>query len=446
MNDYFPLAETAVNRCRTKGATDAEVYIEHGDDFSVFVCEGSIESLKQSAFKGLGLRVFLGDKSGFAFTNDFSKPSIESIVDAAFHFSQLSDVDVCNKLPAKVPDRYSDLELFDPCLQNISAEDKIALTRSLEAMALAKDRRIIRTEGAGFFSSSSTIHFVSSKGSHGSYPATLAGISVSPVAESNGDRISESWYSYDRFFDKVETPDQVAAIAVKRTLRLIGARKIRTTKADIILEPSCGISFLSSFFSLINGDNVNRGLSVLRNDLGKQIAPDFVTIVDDGQLRGRIGSRPFDGEGIATARHVVVEKGVMKKFLYDTKAGLRAGVESTGHARRRYDSDITIGSNNFFVAAGLSSPEEIIKKTDRGLWVTKLMGFGFDPVSGMFSYGAAGVWIEQGYLAYPVHEVVIASDIKHMLANIQEVGNDLRFRGPVACPTLKISDVTIAGS
>lgn len=446
MSDYLSLAESVVKLCRSRGASEAEVYIENGEEFSVNVRNGSIESLKESTFKGLGLRLFLENKTGFSYTTDFSAPVIESIIQTALHLAKLSDSDEHNVLPEIVPSVYPDLDLFDPHLQKISTEEKIAAAQSLEIKVFEKDPRIIHTEGAGFSSASSTIHFFNSKGGSGSYSSTVSGMFVSPVAETRGTRTNDSWYSYSRFFDELDSPDQVAATAVERVVRLLSARKIQTTKADVIFEPSCGVTFLSSFFSLINGDHVNRGLSLLKDNLGEKIAPDFVTIVDDGKLRRKLGSRPFDGEGTVTSRQVVVEKGVLKSFLYDTKAALTAGVVSTGNAHRSYDSEITIGANNFFMEKGDYSPHKIIADTARGLLVTQLMGFGFDPVSGMFSYGAAGLWIENGVLTYPVHEVVIASNIKDMLMNIQAVGNDLVFRGSIACPTLKISGLTIGGN
>ncbi|MBL7993838.1 TldD/PmbA family protein [bacterium] len=431
---------------RIRGASHTEVYIENGEEFSVHVRNGSIESLKQSSFKGLGLRVFLGNKTGFSFTTDFSKPAIESIIDAACSLADLSDADEHNVLPRAVLSRYVDLELFDSQVEDMGPDEKILLAKSLEQKVSEKDSRITHTEGAGFTNTTSYIHILNSRGSLGSYSMTLSGMSVSPVAEWNGARTNETWYSYDRFFDKLDSPDKIAAVAAERTVRLLGARKIQTTQSDVILEPSCGVTFLSSFFSLINGDHVNRELSFLKDEIGKQIASDFLTIIDDGSLRGKLGSRPFDGEGVPTSRQVIVENGVLKKFLYDTKAALTAGTESTGHAHRRYDSEITIGANNLFVEKGTETPEEIIQKTGRGLLITKLMGFGFDPVSGVFSYGASGLWIDHGSPVYPVHEVVVASNMKDMLKNIISVGNDLEFRGPLACPTLKIADMTISGN
>lgn len=445
MNSYLTLAESSLHYSRKSGATHADVYIQHGETFSVQVINGSIESLTQSFYKGLGLRVFIGNKTGFSFTTDFSQSAVESMIHEALELAKLSDADAFNVLPDKILSGYPELKLFDPQIQNIRAEDKIALARSLEEKVLQKDPRIRRTEGASFSNSNLTIHLLNSKGSSGSFTSSLAGMSVSPVAEENGIKSSESAYHYNRFFDKLDDPDTIAVRAAERTVRLLGARKIKTTQADIVLDPSCGVTFLSGFFSLINGDQVNRGLSCLKESIGKRIAPDFVTIVDNGSLPSMIGSRPFDGEGIGTSRQVVVGNGVLKKFLFDTKAALRAGADSTGHAHRAYDSEITIGVHNFYMEGGPLSPEQIISETSRGLWVTKLMGFGFDPVSGMFSFGAAGLWIEKGSLTYPVHEIVIAANMRDMLMHIRAVGNDLEFRSSISCPTLKISDVTIGG-
>lgn len=446
MNDHASLAESALQRCIRKGATDAEIYVQHGDTFFVTILNREIEKISQSSFTGLGIRAFIGQQIGFASINDLSVSSVDAAVDASVRLAKISDKDDANILPEIIPNKFHDLNLFDPQLQTISAEAKIALARSAEKKSFEMDNRIRSCDGAGFSSHSITTEIYQSNGSSASYSETLAGFYVSPVAEASGSRVSDGWHSFDRFFQKLDFPEAVSAKAVARAVRLLGAKKIKTTRADIILDPGCGVTFLSDFFSLIHGDHVNRGLSFLHNDLGKKIAPDCVSIVDDGAMIGRIGSRPFDGEGIAAIRNTVVEKGVLKTFLYDTKAARRAHTTSTGNAQRSYDSEITIGPTNFFLEPGNTSPEQMIRETGRGLWVTKLMGFGFDPTTGQFSYGCSGLWIENGEAAYPVHEAVIAANMRDMLRGIQSVGNDLEFRGVIACPTLKIAGVTIGGN
>lgn len=445
-NDYLSLAESAVTRSIKRGADQADVYFQFGEEFSVEFRGGSIESLKKSFFKGLGLRVFVGKKTGFTYSTDLSPTVIESLIGTALNLAKLSDPDEGNILPVSVTQGFLDLGLFDAGLRGIGMDQKISLAQTLEKKALALDPRITHTDGAGVTSFSSTICYHNSSHSSGSYASTMAGLYVLPVAQAGGIRNGGNWHSFDRFFDRLESVDHVAMRAVDRAVHLLGARKIKTTKADVILDPASGVTFLSSFFSLVDGDRVNRGLTFLKNDLGKKIAPDFVSITDDGLLIGKMGSRPFDGEGVPTSRIAVVENGLLKNFLYDTKAAQRAGTISTGHAHRSYDSEITIGPNNFFMEKGNTPPETMIKETSKGLLVTKLMGFGFEPVTGTFSFGAAGIWIENGELAYPVHEVVIASNMRDMLMNIQSVGNDLEFRSSIACPTLKISDITIGGN
>lgn len=444
-NDYLSLAESAVTRSIKRGADQAEVYLQHGEEFSVEVRSGSIESLKKSFFKGLGLRVITGKRTGFSYSTDLSPAAINSIIDTALYLAKLSDPDDGNILPVSILRGLPDLGLYDHGLQDVGMDRKITLARSLEKKVLALDSRITHTDGAGFTSRISTICYYNSNHNSGSYASTLSGMYVSPVAQAGGAKNGGYWQSFDRFFDRLESADQVAERAVHRAVHLLYAKKIKTTKADVIIDPFCGITLLASFFSLMDGDRVNRGLSFLKNDLGKKIAPDFISITDDGLLKGRLGSRPFDDEGITTAKMPVVENGVLKNFLYDSKAAQRTGKISTGHAHRTYDSEITIGPNNFFIEKGNTSPDMMIRETRKGLLVTKLMGFGFDPVTGTFSYGAAGIWIENGELTYPVHEVVIASHMRDMLMNIQSVGNDLEFRGPIACPTLKISDIAIGG-
>ncbi len=445
MNDHSYLAETTLRRCLRKGASHAEVFLQSGRTFSVDIFNQNIERLSFSDFTGIGLRTFIGSRVGMASGTDLSVSSLDTLIDAAIRMAKITAKDDGNRLPDLQSVNRAELEIFDPQTESLSAEKGIDVARSAEKRLFELDERIRSSDGAVFFSKTITTEIYNSTGLSGAYPATIAGLHVSPVGELEEVRSSLSRYSYDRFFSRLPSPERLAEEAVTRTVRLLGARKIATTRADLILDPSCGVVFLSDFFSLIHGDHVNRGSSCLKNDLGVTIAPEYLSITDDGTLRGRTGSRPFDDEGVPSERIAVVENGVLKRFLYDTKAARTAGTDSTGHAHRRHDSEITIGPNNFYIENGSVSPDNIISETRRGLYVLKLLGFDFDSNTGRFSYGASGVWVESGQMVFPVHEVVITANMKDMLGRIVSVGNDLEFRGHLACPTLRIADITIGG-
>jgi PmbA protein len=234
--------------------------------------------------------------------------------------------------------------------------------------------------------------------------------------------------------------------AAKRTVRRLGARKIATRKAPVVFDQEMSASLLGNLCSAASGYALYKGTSFLIGQLGKKLAPDFVTVYDDGRMAGGLGSRPFDGEGLATRKTTVVERGVLTSYLLDSYSGRKLGLASTGNASRGVGENPSVGPTNFYLVPGTMSPTEIIRSVRAGLYVTELIGFGVNMVTGDYSRGAAGFWIENGELAYPVEEITIAGNLKTMLADIELVGNDLEFRGRIASPTIKIREMTIAGN
>jgi PmbA protein len=254
------------------------------------------------------------------------------------------------------------------------------------------------------------------------------------------------WYAVQRQFSRLESPESVGREAARRAVRRLGARKLSTRRAPVIFDPETAGSLLGNLCSAVSGHALYKGASFLIGQLGTRLAPEFVTIYDDGRRPGGLGSRPFDGEGLPTRKTTVVDSGVLTSYLLDTYSGRKLGLASTGNASRAVGESPSAGPTNFYLVPGAASPEEIIRSVRGGLYVTELIGFGVNMVTGDYSRGAAGQWIENGELAYPVEEITIAGNLKHMLANIETVGSDLEFRGRIASPTMKIREMMIAGN
>jgi len=446
-SDYKQLAVDMLAQAKKKGATEADVVIADGENFSVQVRLSTVDRLTKAREKRLGLRVFFGKRSASAATSDFSSDSLERVVADTCSLASAVAEDEVSGLPAEnlLARDQPDLDLYDQA--TLSTEQQIELARRAEAAALAEDSRITNSEGADFNSSAGRVILGNSHGFLGEYRSSNFSVSVSPVAsEPGGGMQRDSWYAVQRKFARLASPESVGREAAKRTVRRLGARKITTRKAPVVFDQEMAASLLGNLCSAASGYSLYKGTSFLIGQLGKKLAPDFVTVYDDGRMAGGLGSRPFDGEGLATRKTMVVERGVLTSFLLDSYSGRKLGLASTGNASRGIGENPSVGPTNFYLVPGTVSPTEIIRSVREGLYVTELIGFGVNMVTGDYSRGAAGFWIENGELAYPVEEITIAGNLTTMFADIESVGNDLEFRGRIASPTLKIREMTIAGN
>src|SRR5208282_575135 len=271
-------------------------------------------------------------------------------------------------------------------------------------------------------------------------------VAAIPIAQpEDGAMQRDYWYSVARTLSKLDPPEKVGKIAAERTLRRLNARKAKTAQVPIIFDPMVATSILEHIFEGVNGDSVYRGASFLAGKLGQKIAGANVTIIDDGTIPGGFGTSPFDGEGVPTRRTVVIENGVLKSYLLNTYTAKKLGLQTTGNASRSLAGTPGIGPGNFFLKAGAKSMQEIIGEIKEGLFVTEFLGFGVNLVTGDFSRGASGLWIENGELTFPVEEITVAGNLKDMLFNVEEIGKDLQFRAAIASPTLRIDGMTVAG-
>jgi PmbA protein len=317
---------------------------------------------------------------------------------------------------------------------------------------MAADKRITNSDGGSFDASTGRRALANSRGFVGGYRASYAGVSAAPLAmDENGQMQRDGWWSSARSFADLESPEAVGAEAARRTVRRLGARRVPTQRVPIVFAPETARGLIGSVFEAASGDAIWRGASFLAGKLGESIAAANVTIVDDNLMllpsgSGGFGTSPFDGEGLPSRRTVVVENGVLRSYLLNTYTARKLGMKSTHNASRGLAGAPGVGAGNLFLVPGTLSPEQIIGDVKAGLYVTSLMGFGVNTVTGDYSRGATGLWIENGQLTHAVEEVTIAGNLGEMLRGVAAIGNDLVFRGSVASPTLRIDGMTIAGS
>jgi PmbA protein len=448
MNDLRTIASDVVARAMQAGATAAEAVVREGSEFSTVVRLGEVETLKESGARSMGLRAFMGKRAASTYTSDFSHEGIDRLVSGAVALARVTSEDPFSGLPdpKELGSLPQDLDLYYEDVYSLSTADRIEYARRAEGSAIAVDSRIKNSDGGSFDAAVGRKVLANSLGFVGEYQRSYCSVSAVPIAQnSDGAMQRDYWYSAARSLKKLETPEEVGKEAARRTLRRLGARKVPTTKVPVVFDPLVSRTIVEHVFEGANGDAVYRGASFFAGKLGEKIAGDNVTVVDDGTMVGGFGTSPFDGEGIPTRRTVVIENGVLKAYLLNTYTAKKLGMKTTGNASRGLAGNPGIGAGNFYLEPGKKTPQEIIAGVKNGFYVTEFLGFGVNLVTGDFSRGASGIWIENGELTYPVEEVTVAGNLKEMFKSITEIGNDLEWRSSVAAPTFRIDGLTIAG-
>jgi PmbA protein len=446
--DLRDIATGVVARAMKSGATAAEAIAREGTEFSTVVRMGQVETLKEAGSRGLGLRVFLGQRAASTYSSDFTREGIDRLVQGALELAKVTSEDPCAGLPeaAQVGAVPGDLQLYFDDVYSLPPEERIDYARRAERAALDTDPRLTNSEGGSFDASTGHKVLANSLGFVGESRSSYCSIAAIPIAQGgDGAMQRDYWFSVARTLRKLESPESVGKEAARRTLRRLGARKVASIQVPVVLDPLVAGSILDNIFDAVNGNAVYRQSSFLAGRLGEKIAGGNVTLVDDGVMPGGFGTSPFDGEGVPSQRTLVIENGVLKSYLLNTYAARKLGLKTTGNASRGLTGNPGIGSGNFFLQPGARTPQKIIGGIKNGFYVTEFLGFGVNLVTGDFSRGASGLWIENGELTFPVEEVTVAGNLKDMLTNISEIGNDLEFRGSTACPTLRIDGMTIAG-
>jgi PmbA protein len=434
-------------RARAHGATEADGFLIEEQHFSASVRLGQVDTVKHSREQRLSLRVFAGRASAAASTSDLSRGSLERVVDEATALARVTAEDPHAGLPepATLIGAVPDLELQEPSDDEPTPEAKIELARRAEAAALETDPRITNSEGAEYWDRRARYVYATSHGFASGYVTTALGLSVSPVASANGEMQRDSWYSATRHRAALEDPAAVGRTAARRALRRLGGRKVDTVQVPVVFDPDTAASLVRAIAGAASGPSLYRRASFLLDRLGQRIAARSVTIVDDGRIPRALGSRPFDGEGLATAPTVVVGEGVLESYLLDTYSARKLGLRSTHHASRD-GSGVGVSTTNLMLKAGPTPPEELIRSVKNGLYVTELIGFGVNGVTGDYSRGAVGLWIENGELTYPVEEITVAGNLLEMFEAIEGIGNDLVLRDRTVSPTLLVGRMVVAGN
>ncbi|QDE67659.1 PmbA [Myxococcus xanthus] len=446
--DYQQLAKRIVQRARRKGARQAEAFLEVGRQSSVRVHQGQIEDLTQSTSKGVGVRVVLKDRLGFAYTSDFEPSAVDHIVDQALKLAEFSAPSKLNGLPSgKDLGRFGDTGLlFDTKVAELPGDWKIKTALEVEKAARAEDSRIIAFNGVGAGDYVSEVYMASTEGATGAYSGTYVYLYAAPVASDGNGLQTGYWMDYRRFLDDLDGPESIGREATRRAVRMLGAKRVKTQQVPVLFDPQVAASFVSDVARAADGNVVYQKASLLAPLLGKRLAGAHVTLVDDGLMPRGLATAPFDGEGVPTRRTPIIEQGVLKSFLYDAFTARKAKARTTGNASRSYNGLPSIGTSNLYLEAGTKSPEELLREVDSGFYVTALLGHGTDPVTGELSAGANGLWIEKGELTHPVQEVTVAGNLLQMLKDLDGVGSDLQFRsGAVGAPTVRFRQLTVSG-
>ena len=448
--DPQALLAYALDVARSEGATAADALFVTGRSTSVSVRLGEIETVQQSRDKGVGVRVFLGERSATTSTSDLSRDAIRALIARTVAAARVTAEDPFASLPD--PALFADpptpiaLELFDPAVAAFDAERAIALARATERAALDADPRLTNSEGAEMSWGDSAVHFANSLGVYRARASTTASLWTVPIAVDGDDKQRDSWWSSARHLADLDAPDRIGAEAARRALRRLGARKPATCQVPVLFEAPVASGLLGAFAGAINGSALYHDASYLCGQLGARLAPELVNIIDNPHLPRAPGSREFDAEGIATRPLTVMDRGVLASWLLDTYTGKKLGLPTTRGARRGLTSAPAPGSSNLWMGNGDRPLAALIAEMRRGLLVTETFGFGVNTVTGDYSQGVVGWWIEDGALAYPVHELTIASTLPRMWASIDALADDRDPRRATSAPSLRVAEMTIAGS
>ncbi len=435
------LAQSLVALGKAKGADEVEISILDSHEFSVDVRLGKIENLVEAGSRSLGLRVIKDKKTAFASSSDLSQETLEHLVKNAIKRAILASPDEFSGLPSPSKKKIDipSLKLFDPEIPNLDSEKKISLAKETEKIAL-EDKRITNSHGASFETREIRVIFANSNGFLEEYEQTFCGLSLGLLAGATDSQVEDYWSSSKLHFRELESPEEVAKKAVERTVRQIKPRKIKTQKVPVIFEPTMTSWLLGFLFACVSGVSIYQKTSFLVDKLGERIGNEKVTVYDDGLMPGRLGTRPFDAEGAPSQKTLVVDKGILKNYLCNTYAARKLKLKSTGSS-----TGTGVSPGNFYLQAGKISLEKIISSLEKGLILVRTIGHGLNPVTGDISRGAFGLWVEKGEIVYPVSEITISGNLGEILNNIEMVGNDLDFRSPLAGPTIKVKELTVAG-
>ncbi|MCA0324876.1 MAG: metalloprotease PmbA [Proteobacteria bacterium] len=438
---FEDLVDTALAHAKKLGATDAGAEASEGSGLSVSVRMGELETVERNRDKALGVTVYLGQRRGNASTSDFSRAAVEQTVQAAYDIARFTAEDPVAGLPdvADIATEQPDLDLFHPWA--VGSEQAAELALACERAALAVDKRIANSEGAGVSAQQSHFFSVHTHGFRGGYASSRHSLSVAPIAGKGDGMQRDYWYSSERDARALASPEAVGRYAAERALSRLKSRKITTRECPVLFESPLAAGLLGSFVQAISGGALYRKTSFLVDSLGKAVFPKHIDIHEDPFVRGGKGSSPFDEEGVRVRPRQVVKGGRVQGYFLSTYSARKLGMPTTGNAG---------GSHNLVLSsrqtqAGDDLPA-MLRKLGTGLFVIELMGQGVNYVTGDYSRGASGFWVENGQIAYPVQEITIAGNLRDMLQNIQAVGADVYTYGAKTVGSVLVGKMKVAGN
>jgi PmbA protein len=440
-SDALALATTALELARGAGAESAEASVSIARRFQAEAHEHALSKLEGSTGKSLFMRVFRERRKATLSTSDLSRDGMETAMKRAVAQAAHVAEDEFAGLPETVVSDAPDLELFDAGIAERDGGEKADDAIDLERLIREADARVVNSSGSNYTDAVAVSAIANSTGFAAAYSWTRAGRSTGPVALDNGVKRIGHYGTASRYLCELEAPAIVAKTAVRRAVDLFGARKPATMRVPVIFERDVAASFLDDVFAAVSGANVATNNSWLTERIGTKVGSDLVNIADDGRLKGKLGSSPFDGEGVPTRRTPVFENGVLRSFLFDTYYARKLGAKTTGNSNGG-----GIGPNNFYLEPGTMTLDELIAATPQGVLVLDTIGFATEHASGTYSRGARGFYIENGELAYPIDEFTVAGLYPEMLAHLDAIANDLRFDSPVVSSSFRISEMTVSGN
>ena len=441
---FEELVDTALAHAKKLGASDAAAEASEGCGLSVSVRKGELENVERNRDKSLGVTVYLGQRRGNASTSDFSRAAIEQTVQAAYDIARFTAQDPFAALPdardiAPASRQRTDLDLFHPW--DLTAEQAAALALRGETAALQTDRRITNSEGAGVSAQQSHFFSAHTRGFRGGYASSRHSMSVSPIAGKGSDMQRDAWYTSMRHAQDMAPPEAIGRYAAERALSRLKSRKIATTECPVLFESPLAAGLLGAFVQAISGGALYRKSSFLLDSLGKRVLPAHIDIFEDPFVKRGKGSSPFDDEGVRVKARQVVEAGRVQGYFLSSYSARKLGMKTTGNAG---------GSHNLTLHSRHTRPgddlDAMLQKLGTGLFVTELMGSGVNYVTGDYSRGASGFWVERGRIAYPVHEITIAGNMKTMLKGIVAVGADTYNYGAKEVGSVLVNRMKVAGS
>ncbi len=439
--EALEIAADAVTAATQAGASEAEATLSQARRFHVEARDKTISKLEQATGATLHVRLFVEGRRVTLSTSDLTRERVRRALREAVEQAREVAPDTIATLPEKCSQFEGDLRLFDDAIAQRDDALKVDDALALESMIRDADARVVNSSGSHYSDAASITALANSAGFSAAYTATRASLSSAPVAQHDGVKRTGHYGTAGRYFRDLESTSTVSRIASRRAVELFGARKPKTSRLPVIFERDVAAAVLDDLFAAVNGGNVSIGNSWLAGRLGERIGSNFITIVDDGTLPEKLGSSPFDGEGVATRRTPVLENGTLQSFLFDTYYARKLGGQSTGNS-----TGGGIGPNNFFLLPGTQSFDELIASTKQGVLVLDTIGFATEHATGNYSRGARGFMIENGELSYPIDEFTIAGNFADMLAAVDAVANDLRFDSSVVSPSFRVAEMTISGS